>query len=217
MATSKNYVGTKIGKFEILEQYSKNTVVYLKTKCTLCGKIAWVAQKHIASRKCCESKSSSTQFKALALKGQIINGIEILEKTDKKRRGAYLWKCKCHCGNIFYAEGYRIKNGEISSCGCKRRVYREDNLKKAQKAFAHNYKDGTCIALIKNNKLRTSNKSGIVGVFYSNSKHKWVAHLTCQNKMHKKTFNTKEDAIKYRKELEEKYFKPILEKYNQAD
>ena len=45
MRTAKNYVGTKIGKFEILEQYSKNKVVYLKTKCTLCGKIAWVARE----------------------------------------------------------------------------------------------------------------------------------------------------------------------------
>ena len=213
MKTAKNYVGTKIGKFEILEQYSKNEVVYLKTKCTLCGKIAWVAQKHVASRKCCESKISTTQFKALDLTGQIINGIEILEKTDKKRRGAYLWKCKCHCGNIFYAEGYRIKNGEISSCGCKRRVYRENNFKQARNALSSNYKDGTCIALIRNNKLRTTNKSGYIGVSYSNSKHKWIANLMFQNKSHYKAFENKEDAIAYRKELEEKYFKPILEKY----
>lgn len=213
MRTAKNYVGTKIGKFEILEQEYRNKTLYLKAKCTLCGKVAWIAQKHIAVRKCCESKISTTQFKALDLKGQIINGIEILEKTDKKRRGAYLWKCKCHCGNIFYAEGCRIKNGEISSCGCKRRVYRENNFKQARKVLSSNYKDGTCIALIKNNKLRTTNKSGIVGVYYSNSKHKWVAHLMCQNKAYQKAFKNKEDAIKYRKELEEKYFKPILEKY----
>ena len=32
-------------------------------------------------------------------------------------------------------------------------------------------------------------------------------------KSHQKAFKNKEDAIKYRKELEEKYFKPILEKY----
>ena len=85
MKTAKNYIGTKIGKFEILEQEYRNKTLYLKAKCTLCGKVAWIAQKHIAVRKCCESKISTTQFKALDLKGQIINGIEILEKTDKKR------------------------------------------------------------------------------------------------------------------------------------
>ena len=40
MKTSKNYVGTKIGKFEILEQDQKNKTLYLKAKCTLCGKTA---------------------------------------------------------------------------------------------------------------------------------------------------------------------------------
>ena len=34
-----------------------------------------------------------------------------------------------------------------------------------------------------------------------------------QNKSHYKAFENKEDAIAYRNELEEKYFKPILEKY----
>lgn len=34
-----------------------------------------------------------------------------------------------------------------------------------------------------------------------------------KKKIYKKAFNNKNDAIKYRKELEDKYFKPILEKY----
>ena len=210
---AKNYVGTKIGKFEILEQHRENKKLYFKAKCTLCGKIAWVGQNHIADRKCCEGKSTSTQFKALDLTGQIINGIEILEKTDIKKHNAYLWKCKCFCGNIFYVEGYRIKNGETSSCGCKRRVYRENNFKKAKEALAQTYKDGTCISLIKNNKLRTTNKSGYVGVAYSNDKHKWIATLTFQKKNHRKTFKKKEDAIAYRKKLEDEYFKPVIENY----
>lgn len=209
---AKNYVGTKIGKFEILEQHRENKKLYFKAKCTLCGKIAWVGQNHIADRKCCEG-FSATQFKALDLRGQTINGIEMLERTDIKKHNAYLWKCKCFCGNIFYAQGYRIKNGEISSCGCKRRVYRENNFKKAQKALAQTYKEGTCISLIKNNKLRTTNKSGYSGVRYDNTKHRWIATLTFQNKDHHKTFNNKKDAIKCRQEWEEKYFKPILEKY----
>ena len=70
-------------------------------------------------------RNNKGQFKSLELENQIINGITLLEKTDKRRRGAILWKCKCFCGNIFFAEAYRIKNGEISSCGCKRKVFRK--------------------------------------------------------------------------------------------
>lgn len=218
MATAKNYVGTKIGKFEILEQYSKNTVVYLKTKCTLCGKIAWVAQKHIASRKCCESKSSSTQFKALDLKGQIINGIEILEKTDRKCGNMNVWKCKCHCGNIFYASLSHVKSGYIKSCGCYKNPPVSDSVrKKGVNVYTNKYlKDGTNLSSI-SSKMLSTNKSGVKGVFYCKSKKKWIANLIFQKKIYSKAFENKEDAIKYRKELEEKYFKPILEKYNQAD
>ena len=121
-----------------------------------------------------------------------------------------LWKYIL-CGS------YRVANGEIASCGCKRRVYRENNFKQARKALNVNYKEGTYIALIRNNKLRNTNKSGYTGVYYCNSKQKWVANLMFQHKNYKKTFKNKEDAIKYRKELEEKYFKPILEKYKKIN
>lgn len=53
----------------------------------------------------------------------------------------------------------------------------------------------------------------IEGVFYNKSKKKWTANLIFQKKRYYKTFENKEDAIKYRKYLEDKYFKPILEKY----
>lgn len=214
MKTARNYVGTKIEKFEILEQYSKNETVYLKTKCTLCGKIAWVAQKHVASRKCCESKASSTQFKALDLKGQVINGIEILEKTDRKCGNMNVWKCKCHCGNIFYTPLSHIKNGYVKGCGCYKNPPVSDEVrKKGFNAYTNKYlKDGTNLSAI-SSKMLSTNKSGVKGVFYSESKKKWIASLSFQKKTYSKAFKNKEDAIKYRKELEEKYFKPILEKY----
>lgn len=214
MKTAKNYVGTKIGKFKILEQYSKNEVVYLKTKCTLCGRIAWVAQKHIATRKCCESKIESTQFKPLNLKGQVINGIEILEKTNKKYYSMNIWKCKCYCGNIFYAPLSSIKNGYTKSCGCYKNPPVSDEVRKKGFNFYMNkyLKDGTNLSSI-SSKMLSTNKSGVKGVFYSKSKKKWIANLIFQKKRHSKAFENKEDAIKYRKELEDKYFKPILEKY----
>ena len=214
MKTAKNYVGTQITKFEILEQYSKNEVVYLKTKCILCGKVAWVAQKHVASRKCCEGKSSSTQFKALDLKGQTINRIEILEKTNRKYGNMNVWKCKCYCNNIFYAPLSYIKNGYIKSCGCyKNPPVSSEVRKRGFNAYANKYlKDGTNLSSI-SSKMISTNKSGVKGVFYDKSKKKWIANLIFQKKRYSKAFENKEDAIAYRKELEEKYFKPILEKH----
>lgn len=121
-----------------------------------------------------------TKYKAKDYSNMCVNGVTLLEKTDKKRRGAYLWKCKCHCGNIFYAEGYRVANGEISSCGCGRKVYREDNFNKAREKLDKNYVNGTCLSLIRNNRLRKNNSSGHIGV--SKKGNRWVARICVSGK-----------------------------------
>ena len=156
------------------------------------------------------------QFKSLELKNQIVNGITLLEKTDKKRRGAILWKCKCFCGNIFFAEAYRIKNGEISSCGCKKKVFRKDNFEKARKELSKSFKEGTCLSLIANNKVRKNNKSGVTGISIRQNKYSvsYIVRICVQGKnIRIGTFKDIEEAIKARKEAEEKYYKPILDKY----
>lgn len=213
MGKAKNYVGTKIGKFEILEQYSKNYIVYLKAKCTLCGKVAWISQKHIGTQKCCET-NYKTQYTALDLKGKTINGIKLLEKTDKRYGNMVVWKCKCHCGNIFYAPGSEIKTGRIKSCGCYTPPAVSNKVRqKGTETYAEKYlKEGTNLSAI-SGKMLSTNTSGVKGVFYSKSKNRWVAHLIFKGESHRKTFRDKENAIKCRKEWEEKYFKLILDKY----
>lgn len=42
----RNYIGTKISKFLILEQKRENNKTYLYCKCEKCGKEAWVALKN---------------------------------------------------------------------------------------------------------------------------------------------------------------------------
>lgn len=52
------------------------------------------------------------------------------------------------------------------------------------------------------------------GVSFAVSKNKWMAHMSFnEKKVLNKYFNTKEEAIEARLAAEEKYFKPILEKY----
>lgn len=161
-------------------------------------------------------RNEKGQFQALKLDGQTINNILLIEKTDMKKNGGIVWKCKCFCGNIFYAHAYRIKNGEISSCGCKRRKYRKDNFEKARKELDKNYVDNTFIKLLSNDKLYKNNKSGYKGISIRKNKYttSYVVRIGVQNKViHIGTFKTLEDAIAARKAAEEKYFKPILDKY----
>ena len=46
--------------------------------------------------------------------------VTALYRTDKKKRGSYLWMCQCDCGKQFLVESYKIKSHNIKSCGCDR-------------------------------------------------------------------------------------------------
>ena len=69
--------------------------------------------------------------------------------------------------------------------------------------------------MLKSTKLFSNNKSGVKGVYFSASENRWIAFITINKKTIKRRFLKKEDAIKYRKNLEYKYFKPVIDKYNQ--
>ena len=47
-----------------------------------------------------------------------------IEKTDRKRKGVTLWRCKCDCGKEFFTEAGKIRSGKVQSCGCLRNIKR---------------------------------------------------------------------------------------------
>lgn len=58
-----------------------------------------------------------------------------------------------------------------------------------------------------NKSLQNNNKSGVTGVYWSNSKNKWIAQIHLNKKhIHLGCFTNFDDAVKIRKEAEEKYF-----------
>lgn len=92
----------------------------------------------------------------------------------------------------------------------------EENEKK-KRVLKHYGKDlvaGTRMSSINPDRaLSRINTSGVRGVSYNSSLKKWQASIGFQGK--KTTlgrFNTKEEAIKARKDAEEKYYKPCWEK-----
>lgn len=83
-------------------------------------------------------------------------------------------------------------------------------MKQTMKCF-----ENTSIRVLESRKLNRNNTSGYSGVSYSKNKKKWVAYIKFQYKsISLGTFATKEEAIHARKNAEEKYYKPIIEKYN---
>ena len=149
------------------------------------------------------------------LKGKRFGKLLVLRETDNRAdRGSIVWQCKCDCGNIVEISSKRLVNGLAISCGC----YQKERQKYSMKEL-HNrqFKENTNIDLISKKQANSNSQSGVRGVHWCSSKNKWTVSLSFKRKIYKKAFNNKNDAIKYRKELEDKYFAPILKKYNKAD
>ena len=137
-----------------------------------------------------------------------------------------MWDCKCDCGNEITTLGTSLRRGDTKSCGCYRKEVlenygREHNFKTENyrqiSGVEHNreknWKEDTMLCSLKNRKLMSNNKTGVNGVSWCNTYHKYVANIRFQKRLvFLGRFNTLEEATKARKEAEEKYFKPILEK-----
>lgn len=60
---------------------------------------------------------------------------------------------------------------------------------------------------VMNRGIQSNNKSGVTGVYYDKFRCRWIASLTHNGKKFFKRFECHSDAIKYRLELEQTYFK----------
>lgn len=150
--------------------------------------------------------------------------LTIVEDSGKryKSNGDIIWKCSCACGNIVYRPTTTIKvsliRGYTISCGCKRSKdigQRELNnprrIVRARKAMCPD--NGTTVCGINRKKLNKNNKSGHIGVCWKSREQKWQADIQLRGQhIGRKLFNTLDEAIAWREYLEEKYYKPIIER-----
>lgn len=124
-----------------------------------------------------------------------------------------LWKCKCDCGNIIDVSLQKLNTGDTKSCGCLKKDYYKNELANNIKEYQL---DGTNVAYLKSNKLSKVNKSGVRGVSQKKNGN-WLAQITFKRKNYNLgTYENFEDAVKARKEAEEKLFKPVLDKFKET-
>jgi len=144
-------------------------------------------------------------YKFTDITGKRFGRLVAIERVGSQHKSP-LWKCKCDCGNIIDVSLQKLNTGDTKSCGCLKKDY-----------YKNEYQlDGTNVAYLKSNKLSKVNKSGVRGV--SQKKNgKWLAQITFKRKNYNLgTYENFEDAVKARKEAEEKLFKPVLDKFKET-
>lgn len=149
------------------------------------------------------------------LTGQRFGRLVAIKDAGYTKNRSRVWECKCDCGNTAFVQAGNLKNGHTKSCGCLQASPPHENLRKAHKwSRIHDLKEHTKLSALSQS-ISSNNKSGVKGVFYDKKRKRWGATLRIKGVivLHSR-FAKKEDAIRARREAEEKYFKPILEKYH---
>ncbi|MGM0124880.1 hypothetical protein IGI37_002274 [Enterococcus sp. AZ194] len=145
--------------------------------------------------------------------GKRFNRLTVIEATHERKWGGILYKCICDCGNELLVAGADLNRKNTQSCGCLQKDAARNNIING-KYFQSTMFEGTNISLL-NSKIPSSNTSGVKGVTWSKKANKWKAQIGFQNKtIYLGLFSNVQEAADARKAAEQKYFKPILEKYS---
>lgn len=55
------------------------------------------------------------------LTGQRFGRLLVLKENGRNKSGHVMWLCRCECGALCSVDGYRLRIGESTSCGCYHR------------------------------------------------------------------------------------------------
>lgn len=195
-----NIIGKKIGEWEILEfdHKDKTGSIYYKCKCS-CGNVDIVGVQTIRHGiGHCRSKVHNIVYNII---GNKYGKLTVLKEVEPTKSSQRQFLCRCDCGKEKIILGSNLIYGESTSCGCNK-----------------GYVEGTKINLLKMEKAYPNSKSGIKGVWQDKNGY-WKAIITVS----KKRINFhgglgeegKNKCIKWRKEMVEKYHKPLIQKYSE--
>lgn len=207
MSAKENIVEKKFNKLTVIEDNGGDKVT---VRCD-CGTVKTVNKYNVVSGKVkscgCIRRGKKRNDVLIDRTGERFGKLTVL----KELHGGYVL-CKCDCGNVKKINKGHMLAGDITSCGCNM------SAEPVKKAVKENQVEGTNLLLIKYNKPGKRNTSGVRGVAWKAAKQKWEASICCQGKTHYLGYyDTLEQAAAARKAGEEKYYKPILEKYKNGE
>lgn len=210
----KDLVGQRFGRLTVIKRVENsqyNQVQWL-CKCS-CGNTKITTQallKRGKVKSCgCLKKQVCGYSNINNLVGKKFGRLIVVKRVDNKGRDVR-WLCKCTCGKAKIVSSKHLLSKSTRSCGCLVTKVAKENQKKGAIAGCI---DGTKIGSL-TMKTPCTNSSGYKGVRWHKKARKWAARIVIKQKeIHLGVFEKIEDAIKARKEAEEKYFKPIIEEY----
>lgn len=115
-------VGKRFGMLTAIEstKLRKGSFVVWKCECD-CGNTCFAPSANLSTglaKTCSHYRLPGSQTHPLGIKGRrfgMLTALELTKTCDSD--GAFLWSCKCDCGNVCYASARDLKSGNMASCG----------------------------------------------------------------------------------------------------
>lgn len=124
-----NLIGKRFGRLVVLKEnpVRKNKRICWDCICDCDNQITveGTSLKSGTTKSCGCLRTESNHKKAIDLIGQKIGRLTALEQLPERQNEHIVWKCRCDCGNIINVQGYSLKTGNTTSCGC----YKSDKLR----------------------------------------------------------------------------------------
>ena len=209
-ANAKDLTGQKFGRLTAIERTGekKGTNFVWRCRCE-CGKEIAVAGNSLLSGNtrscgCLRDETKRGAYRDIA--GQRFGRLTAIQPVEKRSGGSVAWRCRCDCGQEREYPAKTLLEGKAQSCGCLK--HENDALQRTL-----HYIDGTCVEFLENmGKLRSNNTSGYPGLKYVRGK--WEARISFKKRTYYLgAFADKAEAIRVRKEAEQRVFGEFLDWY----
>lgn len=196
-------IGRRYGNLmvnKLTDEYNAHNRRLYKCTCLLCGKERLATKQNLQKG---EIKDCGNHHKYNDISGNRYSNLIALNISGRDSHGRIIWHCICDCGkycNVAYGD---LVSGKTKSCGCLLKEKIEEM-----------YVAGTAPCKLIETKPRSTNTSGITGVYFDKSRNKWCAEIMFQKKKyHLGRYKNKEEAIIVRKKAEKEIFGGFLEWY----
>lgn len=154
---------------------------------------------------------SMYQGRKVDLSGEKFGKYTVIGDTpNRSKNGDRLVLARHENGELEELRVHELLNGKTT--GYRKCKEKGEKLGKLNKEKYVN-KDGVHLSSL-DAEIRSDNKTGTKGVFFSNSKNRYIATLKVNKKMVlNKSFKTLDEAIKARKKAEEKHLEEAKKEY----
>lgn len=207
----KDLSGQRFGRLTAIRRLEEKVGTSYAWLCRCdCGKETKVSAHALLSggtKSCGCGKIEALRNQKKDITNQRFGKLVAIRPTEKRISKSVVWLCRCDCGRMSEVSCSSLMSGNTKSCGCL--PYEHESPGK----YLH-YVEDTCIEMLEYQGIRKNNTSGYTGVIAYRGK--WRAQITFKKRNYSLgVYESKEEAVRVRKEAEEKIFGEFLKWYHE--